>query len=169
MPRGNIFAFAWSPDGKCIACAAGFHVRLFEASKLELVGVLVGHTSIVRSVVWSPDGRRLATAGFDGTIRLWRSEGATEAILAVGSPVWGVAWSPDGSGWPRRIVAGRCGSGTLGEGLDQSWKDIEGSSDACPGALTGGGWLPWERTRRCDCGSPTGRRTAFWRARTAGV
>ena len=32
---------------------------------------LIGHRARVRSVSWSPDGTRLATASWDGTVRIW--------------------------------------------------------------------------------------------------
>ena len=51
-------------------------------------------------VRYSPDGKTLATAGEDGSVRFWNAEtgeatanGDTEAEY----PVMGVAFSPDGS------------------------------------------------------------------------
>jgi WD40 repeat protein len=61
--------------------------------------VLRGHLSSVRSVAWSPDGSRLATASHDGTARVWDARSGQELLCLKGhtSRVQGVAWSPDGS------------------------------------------------------------------------
>ncbi len=58
---------------------------------------LLGHRGWVSSVSWRPDGRELATAGVDGTVRLWDPvEGRVRRILrAHGADVRSVAWSPD--------------------------------------------------------------------------
>ncbi|MEU4829908.1 serine/threonine-protein kinase [Streptosporangium sp. NPDC023615] len=61
--------------------------------------VLTGHAGYVESVAFSPDGHTLATAGLDGTVRLWD----VRTREPIGTPLTGhisgvssVAFSPDG-------------------------------------------------------------------------
>jgi WD40 repeat protein len=56
-----------------------------------------GHQGEVRSVSFSPDGKMLATAGFDGSARLWNLSGQqlTE-FKADRGEVYSVSFSPDG-------------------------------------------------------------------------
>ncbi|MEW5869052.1 MAG: hypothetical protein AB1894_07235 [Chloroflexota bacterium] len=50
----------------------------------------------VYSHEWSPDGKRLALAGYE-KIKLWSLKGRKQNLLAGHSSyVWGVSWSPDG-------------------------------------------------------------------------
>lgn len=69
--------------------------RLYQGDRLTLRG----HTDTVTCVACSCDGRRLASASLDGSIKLW--DARTGSKLAVisdhHSPVTAVAFSPEGS------------------------------------------------------------------------
>ncbi|HZW32039.1 MAG TPA: protein kinase, partial [Isosphaeraceae bacterium] len=59
---------------------------------------LAGHTDFVRSMAYSPDGRRLASAGNDQTIKLWDpATGQVIRSLTAGTYIRVVAFHPDGT------------------------------------------------------------------------
>jgi tetratricopeptide (TPR) repeat protein len=79
-------------------------VTLREASSDQTIHVLVGHTADVTCAAFTPDGRRLATASFDRTIKLWDVATGRDVFTLRGhtAGVVSVAFSPDG----QRLVSG---------------------------------------------------------------
>ncbi|MGW3148792.1 nSTAND1 domain-containing NTPase [Streptomyces sp. NPDC001177] len=91
----DLVAHRMSPD-------ASTETHLLSAQNQPLATVLTGHKDRVNAVDFSPDGRLLAGAGSDGTIRLWNTARAGQPA-PLDAPLRGprgairtVAFSPDG-------------------------------------------------------------------------
>src|SRR5262245_50936108 len=74
------------------------------AQRPELV-LQTGHTDGAQAVAFSPDGKLLASGGFDNTIKLWEV-GTGRMLRTLVCKVKSIAFSPDGrtlasaSGYP---------------------------------------------------------------------
>jgi WD40 repeat protein/serine/threonine protein kinase/tetratricopeptide (TPR) repeat protein len=79
---------------------------------------LCGHGGGVRAVAWSRDGARLASAGDDGTVKVWEAANGKNPFTLRGHAgrVYSVAWSPDGT---RLASAG-------GDGMVKVWTAATG-------------------------------------------
>lgn len=90
-------AVAFLPDGR-LAAANGRFVYVLPADGGPPQLALDGHPKQVNAVAVAPDGRRLLTAGHDGSIRTWdASTGAPGAAFDWGvGPVTALAFAADG-------------------------------------------------------------------------
>jgi MoxR-like ATPase len=75
-------------------------IRLWSL-KARKVSLLTGHEAGVNSVAWTPDGRKLASASADKTIKVWKILGKgkpnlLQTIQAHYNAVNSIAWSQDG-------------------------------------------------------------------------
>jgi len=103
----SVNAVAWSPDGKRIASGSDDHtVQVWDATdgghvftyRDDSDYVVEGYPNgnIVKSVAWSPDGRRIASGDEGGVVRGWDAADGGNGFLSDGnSDVKSVAWSPD--------------------------------------------------------------------------
>jgi WD40 repeat protein/tRNA A-37 threonylcarbamoyl transferase component Bud32 len=90
---------AFSPDSKRLASADGKTVKVWDAQTGQELLSFRGHTTKVRSVAYSPDGKRLASSSSDHTtVRVWDAQTGRELSVLKGNTdeVNGMAFSPDG-------------------------------------------------------------------------
>jgi WD40 repeat protein len=85
-----------SADDVVMAAAEDALHRAVQASRVRLT--LAGHGGAVHDVVYSPDGKRLATVSEDSKAKVWDAASGRELLTLSGhsQALWGVAFSADG-------------------------------------------------------------------------
>jgi eukaryotic-like serine/threonine-protein kinase len=131
----GVWSVAYSPDGKLLAGASGYphaeeklgaiagEVWVWDAQTGAVVYRLRGHPSGTWSVSFTPDSKRLASAGgprqgprAPGEVKIWDMRTGQEVATLQGEvrgAVYGVAFSPDGR---RLATAGEVGTVQIYDG-----------------------------------------------------
>ena len=111
------------PDGKRvvtfspIANSGASAPRLRDAATGRVIAVLEGHTAGLVTVAVSPDGKRILTASFDDTARLWNvADGAPLGTFKGQDTIRSAGFSPDG----QRIVTGSSGGAQIWQTANDS-------------------------------------------------
>ncbi|MFM7819186.1 MAG: c-type cytochrome domain-containing protein, partial [Verrucomicrobiota bacterium] len=110
-------AVAFAPDGKVLLTGGNDNrIRVYRVGTevregaVELVDTVFAHEGGLLQVVYSPDGRRVASSGQDRTVKLFQAEGLKPLLTLERQPDWPSALVFAGND---QLVVGRA-DGTLG-------------------------------------------------------
>lgn len=89
---------AFSADGTLLALKAYWDIALFEVKTWKPLGLLRGHEHLILAMAFAPDGKTLASVGFDGSLRLWSVPAQAEVAVLWDhlDEAYTVAFTPDG-------------------------------------------------------------------------
>lgn len=117
------------------------------------VTLLTGHSAVLHSADWSPDGSMAVTTSGDGTARIWDSATGSEIRRLSTGEAFTSAWNPKG----QRILTGSR------DGILRIW-DVAGGADVMllrhPDAVCSARWSPDGAQIISGCGDGGVRRWA---------
>ncbi len=90
-------AVTWLKDGRIATAGADAHIAIWTPGRPHPDTVLDGHSGPIADLALSPDGKTLASASWDHTVRLWPLAGGKLHVLRGNAQnVNGVAFTGDG-------------------------------------------------------------------------
>ena len=94
----TINSIAYSPDGTTLATAGGTEAYLWDAETGKHKATLIEHADGVNSLMYSSDGKTIATTIGDYTVFLWDADTRKRKATLIGhtNSINSVAYSPDG-------------------------------------------------------------------------
>jgi WD40 repeat protein len=99
---GSVHSLAFRPGSQedILAASTGYDIFLWDIKKRQFVGQQWrGHSDIINSIAFRPDGKILASGGDDKSIVLWdvlTGQRIGEPMRGHDGAVWSLAFSPDG-------------------------------------------------------------------------
>ncbi|KAM3469603.1 hypothetical protein MY5147_006932 [Beauveria neobassiana] len=76
--EGAVFDVNWSPDDSLLAASSGHDIIIWDAGTKSVLSRFEtrsqGRSSLIASLVFSPNGKMLISGGFDGWIKVWSLE-----------------------------------------------------------------------------------------------
>jgi WD40 repeat protein len=111
-----------SPDGRLVALAFGAEAAVHDSATGKTICNLKGHDGSIAAIVFSPDGKRLATAAADRTVRLWDARTGKETLRLRGheNAVTGVSFDRAGKLLVSRSVDGTARVWEVESGIEQA-------------------------------------------------
>ena len=81
-----LFSLQFSPDGQTLASLNNDEVKLWDVATAQEIVSITGHPNKLEAMVFSPDGKLLATGGHDASVRLWDLSTGPEYCRLDGTP-----------------------------------------------------------------------------------